>query len=250
MRRGSVTLLLCLFVLMAGCSALPGSGGNGGDGGDGPPGVEDGQLADVDALTEAHVEALSESGYSHEIRLNQTRTVDGEAVDSHRAQRTSVAQGAAEYHYQLINRGDVSSRIILWGNETAAFKSTESGGQRQAGPVQPPTERALAGVGLLEAHLTAPYQVAETREVDGTTLHVLEATDRPETDAAFPRNAEDVRRYEARLVVDPDGRILAFEAAAEYDLAGDEAEYELSFEVTGLEDPDVQRPDWVDQVEE
>lgn len=244
MRRGPATLVLCLLLVTAGCSALPGSGGNG------PPGVEDDRLVDVDALTEAHVDALTESGYSHEIRLNQTRVVDGEVVDTHRAQRTNVAPGAAEYHYQLINRGDVSSRIILWGNETDAYQSTEAGGQRRIGRSKPPTDRALAGVGLLEAHLTAPYEVAETRETDGTTLYVLEATDRPETDAAFPRNAENVRSYEARLVVDPDGRILAFEAAAEYDLGGEDAEYELSFDVTDLEDPEVQRPDWVDEVEE
>lgn len=247
MRRSSATLVLCLLLVTAGCSALPGLGG---DRGNGPAGVEDDRLVDVDTLTEAHVDALTESGYSHEIGLNQTRVVDDERIDTTRAQRTSVAPGAAEYHYQLVNRGDVSSRITLWGNETVAYRSTEANGQRQIGRSDPPTDRALAGVGLLEAHLTAPYEVAETREADGTTLHVLESTDRPESDAAFPQDAENVRSYEARLVVDPDGRILAFEAAAEYDLEGEDAEYELSFEVTELEDPDVQRPDWFDHVEE
>lgn len=250
MRRGPATLVLCLLLVTAGCSALPGSGGDGGDGGDGPPGVEDERLSDVDALTEAHVDALTERGYSHEIELNQTRVVDGDPVDTHRAQRTHVAPGAEEYQYQLLNRGEVSSRITLWGNETVAYTSTEANGQRQIGRSDPPTDRALAGVGLLEAHLTAPYEVAETREADdGTTLHVLEATDRPENDAAFPRNAENIGSYEAKLVVDPDGRILAFEATAEYELDGEDAEYKLSFEVTELEDPGVQRPDWVDQVE-
>lgn len=247
MRRGSAALVVCLLVVTAGCSALPGIGGGGGDG---PPGVEDDRLVDVDALTEAHVDALTESGYSHEIGLNQTRVVDGEPVDTHRAQRTKVAPGAAEFHYQLINRGQVSSRITLWGNETQAYQRTEAGDQQQFRSTDPPSDRALAGVGLLDPHLTAPYEVVETRESNGTTLHVLEATDRPESDAAFPRGAEDVRSYEARLLVDPDGRIMLFEATAEYDLEGEPADYSLSFEVTHLEDPEVQRPDWVDQVEE
>lgn len=247
MRRGSAALVLCLLVATAGCSALPGLGG---EGGDGPPGVEDDRLADVDALTEAHVEALTESGYSHEIGLNQTRIVDGEPVDTHRAQRTKVAAGATAYHYQLVNQGEVSSRITLWGNETRAYQRTEAGDQQQFRSSDPPSDRALAGVGLLEPHLTAPFEVVETRDANGTTLHVLESTDRPESGAAFPQAAENVRSYEARLVVDPDGRILAFEATAEYDLDGEPADYRLSFEVTHLEDPGVQRPDWVDQVEE
>lgn len=239
--------MLCLLVVTAGCSALPGIGG-GGD--DGPPGVEDDRLADAEALTEAHVEALTETGYSHEIGLEQTRVVDGEPVDTRRAQRTKVAAGAAEYHYQLINQGEVSSRITLWGNETRAYQRTEAGDQQQFGSSDPPSDRALAGIGLLEPHLTAPYELVETRESNGTTLHVLESTDRPESDAAFPQGAEDVRSYEARLLVDPDGRILLFEASAEYDLEGEPADYRLSFEVTHLEDPGVERPEWVDQVEE
>lgn len=247
MRRAPAVVVLCLLVATAGCSALPGVGG-GGD--DGPPGLEDDRLVDVDALTEAHVEALTETGYSHEIGLEQTRAVDGEPVDTQRAQRTKVGPGAAAYHFQLINRGEVSSRITLWGNETRAYQRTESGGQQQFRSPEPPSDRELAGVGLLEPHLTAPYEVVETRETNGTTLHVLESTDRPESDAAFPQGAEDVRGYEARLVVDPDGRILAFEATAEYDLEGEPADYSLSFEVTHLEDPEVERPDWVDQVEE
>lgn len=250
MRRGSVTLVLCLLLVTAGCSALPGSGGNGGADGDAPPGVEGGRLADVDALTGAHTTALTQSGYSHDIRVNQTRVVDGEPTETSRAQRTSVAPGAAEYTYQLLNRGEGSSRIIVWGNRTQAYRSIEAGGQRQVGDAEPASERALAGVGLLAAHLTASYEVAGTRDADGTTLTVLEATGRPESDDAFPQNAEDVRSYESRLVVDPDGRILAFEAAAEYDVQGERAEYEMSFEVAELGDPDVQRPEWVGQPED
>lgn len=244
MRRGSATLAVCLLLVAAGCSGLPGSGD------DAPPGVEDGRLADAEALADAHADALTERGYSHEISVNQTRVVDGEPAETNRAQRTSVAPGAAEYTYQLINRGDLSSRFIVWGNESVEYRSVEAGGEREFSRSEPTGARALSGVGLLGAHLSADYEVAETRESDGTTLYVLETTERPETDAAFPRSAENVSRYRARLVVDPEGRILAFEAAAEYDVGGESAEYDLSFEVTELGDPDVRRPGWVDQIEE
>lgn len=244
MRRASATLALCLLLVTAGCSGLTGSDG------DGPPGVENDELADVDALTEAHVDALTESGYTHEIRVNQTKVVDGETAETSRAQRTSVAPGARAYTYQLINRGDVSSRIVVWGNQSDAYKSIEASGQRQLGTTTPRGPTALAAVNLLSPHLSAPYEVAETREANGTTLRVLEASERPEADAAFPSNAENVRNYESRLIVDPDGRILAFEATAEYDIEGEPAEYEVSFDVTSVGDPDVQRPGWVDQAGE
>lgn len=208
---------------IAGCAAL--SSGNGDGVGDEPPGVEYGRLGDAGALADAHVEAMSESGFSHEISLDQTRTVEGEPTETYRGQRTSVAPGASEYTYQLVNSGEVSSRFLVWGNETLEYSRGKWGGLRQSGSGVPAEARTLTDVELLEPHLTAPYEVVETREADGGdgdetdggTLTVLEATDRPTSDDAFPNDAEDVRSYDATLVVDEDGRIRSLEATAEYD---------------------------------
>lgn len=243
MRLVAATLAVCLLLSIGGCTALPGGNGDGG----GPPGVADGRLADAEALADAHATAMTERGYSHEIALNQTRTVDGEPTETFRGQRTSVAPGASEYRYQLVNRGEASSRFTVWGNESVQYRRIEAGGQQQFTRGEPASTRTLTGIRLLEPHLTAPYEVVETRETDGGTLTVLEATDRPTADAAFPDAAENVRRYEARLVVDQDGRIRSFEATAAYDLEGEPADYRLSFEVTHLGDPGVTRPGWVDE---
>lgn len=252
MRRVGV-LALCLLLATAGCPALPDWDGDGDV--DHPPGVEDGRLADADELADAHAEAMTASGYSHEIALDQTLTVDGEPTETYRGQRTDVAPGGSEYYYQLINRGEVSSRFLVWGNETVEYTRGQWGGMQQTGSGPPASARTLTGIGLLEPHLTAPYEVVETREADGGdggeggTLTVLEATDRPTSDDAFPDDAENVRSYEATLVVDEDGRIRSFEATAAYDLEGEPADYRLSYEVTELGDPDVTRPDWVEEVE-
>lgn len=256
MRRAIGVLGLCLLLSIAGCEAL--SGGNGVGPGEEPPGVEDGQLVDAGALSDAHIEAMNESGFSHEFSLDQTRTVDGEPTETYQGHRTSVAPGASEYTYQLVHRGEVSSRLFYWGNETVEYSRGNWGGMRQTGSGPPADVRTLTGVEALEPHLTATYEVVETREADGGddneteggTLTVLEASDRPTSDEAFPDQAADVRNYDASLVVDQDGRIRSLEVTAEYDIEGESGEYRLSYEVTEVGDPGVTRPYWVDEVEQ
>lgn len=255
MRRATTLLALCLLFAVAGCAAL--SGGNGVGTGEEPPGVEDGQLVDAEALADAHVEAMNESGFSHESSLDRTRTVDGEPTETSLTQRTSVAPGATAYTYRVRSLGAVSWRSHVWGNETVEYSRGDWGGMRQTGSGPPADARTLAGVELLEPHLTAPYEVVETREADGGddtetdggTLTVLEASDRPTSDEGFPDEATDVRNYDATLVVDRDGRIRSLEVTAEYDIEGEPADYRLSYEVTDVGDPGVTRPFWVDDVE-
>lgn len=248
MKRAYAAIALCLLLSLAGCSALPGASSSASEA---PPGVEDEQLTNSTALLDAHVEAVTASGYSHEVNLTQSRTADGERVTSERRQRTAVEADAAEYRYQLINNGRANSRFIVWGNETVEYQRIEAGGRDpQYRRGEPTASESLAGQPLLEPHLSAPYEVVDTTESNGTTLTTLSATDRPESEAAFPRNATNIREYDSELVVDGDGRIRALSVDVTYDLDGESADYQFTFELTASEDPDVERPAWVDSLEE
>jgi hypothetical protein len=238
-------MALCLLFVLAGCSAFSGPAA------EDTPGIADDQLLDSEALLNAHVEALTETGYRHEVRLNQTQVVDGEAAESTRRQRTSVAPGGEAYLFELINQAEVSSRFVVWGNETVQYQRIEAGGSDpQYRRSEPTSEAQLAGARLLEAHLTAPFEVVEvTERDDAPPLVTLEATSNPTAAGAFPSQATNVENYAARLVVDTDGRIYSFRATAEYALDGEAAEYELAFELTDIGDPGVERPDWVEALE-
>jgi hypothetical protein len=244
MRRGFAAVGLCLLLLLSGCSFL--SGGN--DAGQ-TPGVEDGELADGDALIEAHVTALTASGYTHEVTVNQTRTRDSERVENVQRQRMRVAPEATEYERQLIYGGAVSSRIVAWGNDSVEYLRIERGDNVEYRRSSPGSAEAMTGARIIEPHLSAPFEVVDTETDDDRTLVTLEATGPPSNDRAFPQAAEDVERYEARLVVDADGRIHRLEASADYVLEGEAADYDLTYELTGTGDPGVQRPQWVADVE-
>lgn len=244
MRRSLLAVAVVLLVGLSGCAAITGT-----DDGDGPPGISDDELADTETLVTAHVETLGETGYSHELRIDQTRLDDGERVDVAREQRTNVAPEASEYEFQLINSGDVSSRFMVWGNQSVEYQSIEAGDDRQFRRSEPTSAAALAGVRVIEPHLTAPYEVTAREERDGIDVVRLEATSEPTESGAFPQRAENIGNYDAELVVDVDGRIQSLVVSAEYEIDGEDAEYELAFDVTALEDPGVERPGWVEDLE-
>ncbi|MFT4883799.1 MAG: hypothetical protein ACI8U4_001312 [Natronomonas sp.] len=243
MRRGLAAVALVCLVALAGCSMLPGTSDSG------APGVEDGELTDSEALLDAHVEELTSSGYAHELNVSQRVGTGENRTESTRRQRTSVAADATEYQFQLINDGRASSRFLVWGNETVEYQSIEAGGSREFRRSDPTPPESLAGAALLEPHLTAPYEVEEVEERDGPNIIRLEATGQPSDASAFPNEATDVSNYEAELVIDERGRILAFGATAEYQLNGEPADYQLNFELTATSDPGVERPGWVDDLE-
>jgi hypothetical protein len=245
MQRAYAAVALCLLLTLAGCPALPGSSGA-----DAPPGVEDETLVNGTELLDAHVGAVTETGYQHEVNLTQSTTADGENITTERRQRTTVAANATEYQYQLINSGRSNARFIVWGNETVEYQRIEAGGRDpQYRRGESTGAESLAGKPLLEPHLSAPYDVVETEEANGTTLLTLESTGTPESDSAFPPNVTNIRNYEAELVVDGDGRIRSLSVDVAYDVDGQTADYQFNFELTAMEDLGVERPSWVDQLE-
>lgn len=241
MRRASAVVGLCLLLALAGCSYLPGFAE------EQAPGVEDDELVDGEALLDAHASTLTESGYSHDLSVNQTVESEDGTRESNRRQRTSVAAGGSQYVKQeLLFGGQV--RTIYWGNDSVEYIRVDSGGSTNYQRGQPDNATTLTGVKIIEPFLSAPYEVVDTEEVEGRTVYALESTGRPDHEGAFPDNTTAVESFDARLVVDEDGRIHRLRATADYEIDGEGGSYEFVFELTAEEDPGVERPDWVDEV--
>lgn len=241
MKRGSAILAVCLLVLLSGCSAILGPT-NGGS----PPGVENGSLNQSEVLLDAHAEALTSSGYSHTLVVNQTETVDGSVSSVRQEQQTSVSPGAKTYRFEVDTTGASDSRLVLWGNESAAFRQVESGDSRpQYSTGQPTNATLLTGVNFVRPFLAGEFDVAETTTRDGQKLVVLESTGEP-IGTVLPERVESVSTYEARIVVDTEGRIHRFTADTAYTVDNRSMTYHAEYEVTQFENPDVERPSWVD----
>lgn len=245
MRRGYATVAVCLVLVLSGCSFLPGGAT---DDADGPPGVEGDELVDADALLDAHADRLTESGYGHDVTVNRTGVRDDVTVETVTRQRMRVAAGATQYERQTIYEGQ--GRVVAWGNESVEFQRIETGGSEEYSRASPESARAMAGVNILEPHLSAPYEVVDEGSVEGRTLFTLEATGEPTDEDAFTSGTTTVERYESRLVVDEAGRIYRLDVSAEYQESGDPGEYEVTYELTSSTDPGVERPSWVDAIDE
>lgn len=257
MRHGLAAVLLCVLVAGAGCSSVPGIGGNG-TGGDAEivnevPGVGNGTIENETALLEAHVAAVTESGFGQTITANLTGASGGETYRVTQEQRTSVAPGASEYRYQTITNGRTSIRIIAWGNESVAYRRGETGGgQPQYQRIEPQAADTLAGRTVLETRLSDEFEVVNvTEREDAPDVVTLEVEGLPEANTVFEdqQGISNVREFEAQVVVDTEGRVHSYAAAAVYDIEDETAQYEYAFQMTSFEDPGVERPDWVDEIE-
>lgn len=256
MREGLAAVLLCVLLAGAGCSSVPGlGGGNGADAAtaDQVPGVGNGTIENETALLDAHVSTVTESGYVQTLTANLTGAAQGETYPINQRQRTRVAAGATEYRYQLITSGRVSSRFIVWGNESVRYRRGETGGgQPQYQQLEPESPGRLAGRLVLESRLSDEFEVVNvtTRE-DAPDVVTLEVQGLPADNDVFAgqEQVSNVREFEAQLVVDTRGRIHSYAAAAVYDIEGTTAEYEYRFQMTSFEGPAVERPDWVDEIE-
>jgi hypothetical protein len=259
MRRGLAAVLLCVLVFAAGCSAIP-IGGNGGEtspGGDGSggsdgtaesvPGVENGSLVNGTALLDTHVRTITETGYAHYIAINGTTVRNGNITDVTQQKRTEVSAGAEEYLTQLIRSGESSERYIVWGNRSVAVRSAEVGGSvPQYQSIPPRSPENLAGRALLDGRLSSEFEVVDVDErADAPNLVTMEVDALPEDNDAFSeQEVSNIREYEARLVVDTEGRIHGYTETAALETEGERTDYEFRLEMNSFEDPGVERPSW------
>ncbi|TSD09307.1 hypothetical protein DP107_16305 [Haloglomus irregulare] len=257
MQRSSLAALaLALLLVTAGCNGLAlgdgGDGGDGSDGGDGAtgsalPGVEDGEVTNTTALLAAHQQGLVDAGFENRVRVNATVVQQDRVTDVQRSQQTVVEAGGGEYQYRTVNGGGSGFvRFDHWGNRSVWVTRGQVGNttryqvRDQAAPM-----RSLSGAALLGTYLNgSAATAAETREEDGRTLTVFETTTPPADANALPVNRSQVEAYEARFVVDSQGRIHTFVAEGSYELRGEVRTFRIGYETQRLDAPSVSQPDW------
>jgi hypothetical protein len=243
-RRAGLAVALALLAALSGCSLLGGSGSA-----ERPPGVEDGRLADADALLAAHTDRLAEAGFRSELTLNATarQRLSGELRNYPvaREQTLLVESGGTPYQFRTINRR-AGSRFDVWANDSRQYTRLTTGGAVRYAVGEPANTTNLAGATRLGDHLrAAEYEVTETEVRDGLRLYTLESGTATDALAAMPERASAVEEYGATLVVDTEGRIRAMRVEATYRIGGERATFSLGYTLVQVGDVTTQRPDWV-----
>lgn len=245
MRRTLSAVALVLVVALSGCALL--GGGPGLTEEQAPPGVsaEEGTLTDASALLDAHTERLLATGFTVELRTNATVVQQGQHRQVRRQQVTAVAPDRAEYAYTTRNPG---SRLDVWGNRSVEVTRASYGGQTRYQVGEAPPAATLTSEGVLARYLSSgTWEVTNVTDREGSPVRVtLESTTPPEDPAAVPRNATDVRDYEATAVVDGEGRVHRLVATGTYTIDGEEGRFRIAHDLRSTADPGVERPDWVD----
>lgn len=249
MRRTVPAVVVALLLVLAGCSLpanLPGSGSSPTPtpAGEGPPGVEEGRLADGQALLEAHNRTVLSTGFESDFHVNGTTTFQGEVVELEQRQQTVVEPGAAEYRFSF-TKNVPATRSDVWGNSTmqASRAQSNAGTAYNSGP--PTRPRQLSATQTLgTVILGRNFSVTSVDSSNGTDLYTL----RQEGGGPgfhLPENATNVSNYNATLLVDRKGRIRTFEASANYTVDGQPGSMSIRYRLVRVGGIDVERPDWV-----
>lgn len=252
MRRPVLGLCLAVMLTLAGCGAFGGSTGTPTPTGSEVPGIEGGELTEPRTLLSAHSEGLLRSGFENDYRANRTIVRDGQVVTVVGRQRTVVAANRTSYQFRVTSgAGEPTSRFDTWGNRSLSVVRGQVGDTVRYSTGPPAGPAQLTGTGALENHLLASsFRVVGTDSADGRYLVTLEATD---TNASriLPANGTDLTEYEARAVVDREGRILVFDASGRYTVVDGQNRaqgvLDVRYEIINLEDRTVSRPEWVRQ---
>lgn len=252
MRRTLAVVALAVLLALSGCSVLGGDGTPTAEPGlspeDAPPGVsaENESLDNSTALLEAHSAALLDSGFRYEIQTNATVAQQGEVRQVRRQQVMRVGPGAAQYNYTTINPG---SRFDVWGNQSVQAAKFQFDDRVQYRSGEPAAPMSLTAQNLFARYLSSgEWTVTNvTERDDGPTLIALTSTTPPTEPGGVPRNATDIRDYEAQVVVDTEGRIYQFEAGGTYTIDGEEGSFRILYVLRSLEDPGVTRPPWLSE---
>lgn len=263
MRKVPVVLLAVCLVL-SGCSFLGGTGtptagpdpgpgtgtGTPADGQVDPPGIENGRLTDLRTLLDAHEAALLETGFETDLRANATNSFQGEVYESRQRQQTIVEPDATEYRFRTTSLGDgfVANN---WGNESTTVIRARIGNTTRYQVDSGTADRLLTTRPVLESYLNATEMaVVGTGETgDGRQVVRLESQGTPDVAeldrGVVPQNATDLRNWTVTAVVDDEGRVLQFRATAEYTLQEQDGRLDIQFDVLRLDQPSVERPEWV-----
>lgn len=259
-RRPLVVLSFGFLLVLAGCSGLPGGGSTDTPGGDSdggaatgtagavyPEGYGEGGIADPQAATRAHVDAIT-SYDSFTITYNATVRLPNRTTEVAFAEEVDARERRA---YLVSNISDGTSVSHYYANGTVYVRSESP---RTNGTTYSSRERELNVEAVSGRRFVRPvvsnvtYGPAERVERGGETMLRYEATGLDAAGGLLGEgvSAENVTSFSATLLVDRDGLVRHVEYEATVVRHGEERSTTVTIDVTGLDATTVERPGWVD----
>lgn len=216
-----------------------------------PPGISQSGL-DADALFVAHANALNRTGFV--IVGNATGVVSqsGFLVEVETTQRNRMAANGTAYEIRRnAVAGPVERSRHVWSNGSIEYVNRQRDGQSNFSATEARSTELVAGNGLLGPYVRGgDFELRAVRNTSDGRLFVLRATGIGNTtvlERAVTDDAEEITSYDARLAVDEEGRIRAFNGSIEYVLEGQTSTQEFTYGLQHLGDVNVSPPDWLDE---
>ncbi|WP_132058169.1 DUF7537 family lipoprotein [Halorussus amylolyticus] len=247
MQRNALLLLaVSALVVLAGCTgALPG--------GTDEPTTDDMEYPDgvsetgtnLTALTQAHADALDESSFTLGVDSTQNTSMGNQsvamtaAVSDDREQMRANVSAAGQQSEMYLTENTQYTRISAGGQtQYDASERTSDGAQ-----FVPQSYSGATYVDQFGGETAANFTPTDVREIDGTTLIVLEADG---SNVSAPEGAS-FADYNATMLVDEQGVIHSFEVSLESEQNGASANVSFAMNVSDVNETTVEEPSWLDE---
>ncbi|WP_336133334.1 DUF7537 family lipoprotein [Natronomonas amylolytica] len=275
-RRVALTVVVALFLALAGCSALPvwDDGGNtapeagtdtptatptptesvpnadpGGDGGDGvedasyPPGYNASGVSDPGTATAAHVDALL--GYSSYIFTYQSRLETAEGNSSFAYTTASDNEDEVAYAVRDTSRGP---QAAYYEDDRVYLRDETSDETRYNSTDREYDMEEFSGVQFVGPLLGAvEYNDAEVIETESGTYFRYTSAEvtNPEEILGTQVDDNDIDRFDVSIVVDADGTVreAMFVVEADNDVSA-------RMSLSEINSTNVERPEWFDETDD
>ncbi|PSP82493.1 hypothetical protein BRC83_09345 [Halobacteriales archaeon QS_1_68_17] len=221
-----------------------------------PPGVSGGQLTNATALVAAHTDAVVAAGFVSTTNASGTVLRNGIRLDVESEQETTVAPDRSTYRRTRTTVAGPGRRVVdAWADERVEYqRRTLESGTVRFDSREPRPSRELAGGLVLEPLLRgAEFTVETVTETPNGTRIVLvadEVADEAAIRESLPAEVGNVSGFEARAVVDPDGRIHSLNATTDYELRGRTESSSLTYRLRETGTTTVPEPTWLDSARE
>lgn len=257
-RSSSAALLLCLAVVLAGCSAVPGVGG-----GDGDPYTAAGEPLNASELRADHTENV-EAAESLTYSLNATSAVSTGENESFRSStvldaRVDAAADVARYDARTdgtVFGNAQSSNVSVYVADGTAYLRQSAGNETQYQTTEANDTTSIVGAATLEDQWPLLSGVNWTQDGtvdrDGETLTRYTANGSESLDLSalgggqggVPDDA--LTSFDATMLVASDGTVRSVTYEYALDLDGRTQNARVTAGVSGLNETSVEEPSWLD----
>lgn len=245
-RRALQLFAVSCLVALAGCSGAL-SGGDAGptlEDASYPAGVSD-NGTDLAALSDAHAEALNGSSFALSLDVSQNSSASNRSMAVDAAvgpDRDEVRVNVSGANQSMATYATSETRYLqVTAGDRTNYRATER--SDSALRLLPSSYSGVEYLGRFGGQAGANFTPTGVREVDGTTLIVLEANG---SDASAPEGA-NLTDYDATVLVDEQGVVHRFEASARTEQGGNWVRSSVTMTISGVNETTVSEPAWLDE---